>query len=249
MVTAQRNRANNSVASPAFSNRSARLQEIICEPLPSFDARNLEAVQCAFRSAASCSFGQAWLGHEEPDFAPGVVRLGWRDSALLVFAELTDADLFNSATALNQRAWELGDVFEIFLRAAESDGYIELQVTPNNHRLQLQYRSAADVQLARKAGALGDFLIWSNAFHSRTWISDKGWNIYAEIPALSVPGADERPENTQWRFSFGRYDYTRGRKEPVISSTSPHGAPDFHRQQEWGVITFKRRAALQTNGV
>jgi hypothetical protein len=45
--------------------------------------------------------------------------------------------------------------------------------------------------------------------------------------------------SAEWLFSFSRYDYTRGRGEPVISSTSPHAAPAFHRQQEWGRLRFR----------
>jgi hypothetical protein len=45
-------------------------------------------------------------------------------------------------------------------------------------------------------------------------------------------------EGTDWLFSFSRYDCTRGLAVPVISSTSPHAAPSFHRQQEWGTLRF-----------
>jgi hypothetical protein len=42
----------------------------------------------------------------------------------------------------------------------------------------------------------------------------------------------------KWRFSFSRYDYIRGRREPMISSTSPHARPGFHRREEWGTLIF-----------
>ena len=65
------------------------------------------------------------------------------------------------------------------------------------------------------------------------------WNVFAEIPVWVVCGPNACIGNGQWRFSFGRYDYTRGAAEPCISSTSPHAEPDFHRRHEWGVLTFK----------
>jgi hypothetical protein len=214
---------------------------ILCEPLPAFDRTDLESVRRAFQSATPCLLQQALLDEEAVGFSPAVVRTGWRGSSLLVFAELTDMDIFNSATKLNQRTWELGDVFEMFLRSAEKGSYVEFHVTPNNQRLQVRYTDGGTAERARKRGRLEDVLVRDEAFHSMTWIENRTgeWCVYAEIPAVAVCGSNESIENTQWLFSFGRYDYTRGAKEPIISSTSPHAKPDFHRQHEWGVMTFK----------
>jgi hypothetical protein len=219
---------------------------ITCEPLPPFDHADLKSVRRAFRSATPCLFEQAWLDKEAADFLPGVVRTGWRGDSLLVFAELTDSDIFNDATELNQRAWELGDVFEMFLRVGEDESYVEFQVTPNNQRLQLRYPDAQALAQARKTGRIENFLIRTEAFQSLTWIQKENsqWSVYAAIPAAAVCSS-QNMENAQWHFSFGRYDYTRGISEPVISSTSPHAQPDFHRQQEWGVMTFKNSPVIQ----
>jgi hypothetical protein len=214
---------------------------IVAELLPSFRDTDLASVRNAFRSARPCLFRQAWLDAEAAGFSPGVVRAGWRGNLLLVFAELTDADIFNDATQFNQRMWELGDAFEIFLRPAGSESYVEFQVTPNNQRLQLRYPDANALALARKTGSIEKFLIPTDAFRSLTWIEKQNcqWSVYAAIPAAAVCGPQKSIENAQWHFSFGRYDYTRGIHEPVISSTSPHAQPDFHRQHEWGLMTFK----------
>ena len=213
--------------------------EILCKPLPVFDSTDLESVRLAFQPATSCPLQQAWLQEEETGFAPATVRMGWRGSALLIFAELMDMEIFNGATKLNQRVWELGDVFEIFLRADKKENYVELHVTPNNQHLQMHYPDGTSVERARKNGGLEKFLIWDKAFHSKTWIEGGKWHIFAEIPASLVCNSNESIENARWRFSFGRYDYVCGVKAPVISSTSRHAKPDFHRQHEWGVMTFK----------
>jgi len=53
-----------------------------------------------------------------------------------------------------------------------------------------------------------------------------------------VSGRDHiRPEES-WRFSFSRYDASRGTRPPVLSSTSPHQALNFHRIHEWGNLIF-----------
>lgn len=214
---------------------------IVSRLLPPFPETDLASVRNAFRSATPCSFRQAWLDAEAPGFSPGVVRTGWRGNLLLVFAELTDADIFSDATEFNQRTWELGDAFEIFLRAAGSEAYVEFQVTPNNQRLQLRYSDANALAVARKTGSIENFLIRTDAFRSLTWIekADCRWSVYAAIPATAVCASQETFEDAEWQFSFGRYDYTRGASEPVISSTSPHAQPDFHRLHEWGLMTFR----------
>src|SRR4051794_4375046 len=125
---------------------------IWCEPLPAFDDSDLEAVRHAFRAVMPCVFKQAWFDEEEIGFLPGNVRVGWRENSLLVFATLTDADIFNGATMLNQRAWELGDVFEIYLRSSAKARYVEFQITPENQRLQLSFPDARVVERMRKNG-------------------------------------------------------------------------------------------------
>jgi len=206
--------------------------------LRAFDPDDLADVRLAFGPATPVSSQQIWLAKPDPDFAPMTVRSGWRRDELLVFAELTDADIFTQATAQNQRLWELGDTFEIFLRLAKQVSYLELQVAPNNRRLQLRYPNAEAVERARILGSVEDFMIREEIFCSHTWLRPKEakWFVLAQIPACSVCENRQMLPRLEWRFSFSRYDYTRGRIDPVISSTSPHVKADFHRQQEWGIL-------------
>src|SRR5208282_1675196 len=125
---------------------------IRCLPLPAFDASDLKAAREAFRQAVPCALGQAWLEKAEPDFAPALVRVGWRENSLLLFAELTDRDIFTRATAPNQRMWELGDTFEIFLGLLGEPSYAELHVTPNNLHLQLRFPDACAVAQSQRNG-------------------------------------------------------------------------------------------------
>lgn len=217
---------------------------VACESLPPFDHTSIEEVRLALQFAVPIPLTQSWLLEEEPGFCPGIVRMGWRDQSLAVFAELTDADIFNHATGLNQRTWELGDVFEIFLCPANSSSYVELHVTPHNHRLQLRYPDSRAAEIAREMDRFEEYLVSHEVFRSVTWNDGNNgqWALYAEIPVANVTGASGPTDNAEWRFSFCRYEYTRGVTAPVISSTSPHSIPDFHRQHEWGVMTFKTRS-------
>ncbi|HZQ46778.1 MAG TPA: hypothetical protein VFC07_07205, partial [Verrucomicrobiae bacterium] len=93
----------------------------------------------------------------------------------------------------------------------------------------------------RKTGSIEKVLVPGEAFHSRTWVQPEAgkWFAYAKIPASSVCLQPRPLKGSQWHFSFSRYDYTRGRKAPVISSTSPHPVANFHHQDEWGLLTFE----------
>jgi hypothetical protein len=225
------------------SERHELAPAIICERLPEFDRTQLDSVRGVFKHATPCVFRQAWLDEPAAGFSPARVRTGWCGNSLLVFAELTDVDIYNDATTLNQRAWELGDVFEMFLRPTGREDYVEFEVTPNNLRLQMRFTDGVSLEQVRKMKSLENVLMMGDAFYSMTWIDRQEcrWYVYAEIAARSVCGSDEPIEGTDWRFSFARYDYTRGARDPVISSTSPHAEPDFHRQHEWGSMTFKGR--------
>jgi hypothetical protein len=208
--------------------------------LPLFETSTLEGVQAAFQEAVAISAEQAWRKKAEPHFAPMLVRIGWRDDMLLLFAELTDADILTHATANNQRLWELGDAFEVFLRPRTQGSYVELQVAPNNKRLQLRYPNTRAVTHARKLGATDHLLIRGKAFVSSTWVcaAEKKWYVFVKVPAKTVCEQAKLSPGIEWLFSFSRYDYTRTRKRPVISSTSLHKKPDFHRQAEWRIMRF-----------
>jgi hypothetical protein len=213
---------------------------IECSRLPLFEISTLEGVKAAFQDAFAISTEQKWRKKASPNFAPMSVRIGWCDDMLLLFAELTDTDIFTCAIANNQRLWELGDVLEVFLRSRTQESYVELQVAPNNKRLQLRYPNARAVTHARKLGATDHLLIRGKAFMSSTWVcaAEDKWYVFAKIPAKTVCEQAKLSSGVEWFFSFSRYDYTLTRKQPVISSTSPHTTPDFHRQAEWRIMRF-----------
>jgi hypothetical protein len=214
---------------------------IFCGPLPTFDKTDWRAICHAFEGAASQALGQAWLTEPEAGFMPAVVKVGWREQSLLVLAELTDSDIFTHAARSNEKLWELGDVFEIFLRPAEQQSYFEFHVAPSNLTLQLRFPNAAAVAQVRKTESIDDLLIHDAVFQSRTWVQSEArrWFVFAEIPVATVSEQNKSLPGSRWFFSFCRYDYSAGSTTPIISSTSAHTKPDFHRQDEWGAMLFQ----------
>ncbi len=210
---------------------------IDCRPLSAFATDDLASVRAAFMAATAIALGQPWRAAPEPDFASGIVRAGWRAQSLLIFAELSDADVFTQAREHNERFWEQGDTFEIFLQPSAAGPYVELHVAPNNLRLQLRFAKPPSPQ---DVDPFATALIDDQVFVSRTWLQpeERGWCVFADIPAAAVGYGPGHLASSTWRCSFGRYDATRGRPEPVISSTSPHPVPAFHRPHEWGELHF-----------
>lgn len=219
--------------------------QIICRELPDFETADLDSVRAAFQKSKTCALRQTWLLKPENDFAPGIVRVGWYENALLIFAELTDADIFTNATAHNQKFWELGDTFEIFLRPNGQESYFEFHVAPNNLRLQLRFENRDAMKFTRQNNSLETVWIHEAIFESETWIQSGCWFVFAKIPADSICENSEPLPGSKWHFSFGRYDGTRGRKQPVISSTSLHARADFHRQEDWGILYFEPAPIIQ----
>lgn len=196
--------------------------------LADFDGSDFKAIALAFQHVPVLDFRQAWRPGPDANFREGRVRLGRSGGTLLIFAQLADDHLCSRATGDHQRLWELGDVFEIFLRNAAREDYVELHVTPFGHRLQLRYASAQAFEELRHSGDFLSCVIREPAFDCAVRADSSGWEVFARVP-LAILGPGPVHEALA---SFSRYDYgPEGR--PVLSSTSAHSRPHFHRQQEW----------------
>lgn len=194
--------------------------------------------------AVEWRMGQAWLPKPEANWKPAVVRAGWTARGLRVEAELDDLDVFNPARDFNEVAYTQGDVFEIFVRPEAQEAYFEIHITPENQVLQLRFANAAAIEKLRDNGLGKDLLaphkVWQPriASETRVDVAQAKWIVRAEVPfALALEKGPMKP-GERWFCSFCRYDYTRGERQPVLSSTSPHAKCNFHRQQEWRPIVF-----------
>ena len=193
--------------------------------LAAFEESDWEAVSTAFKDAPILPFRQAWLETPHPDFRGGEVRLGWTGEGLWVFAQMEDECIFTQATADNQKLWTLGDVFEIFVGDLGEDGYLELHTAPNGHRLQLRFPSDLTFEQMRGGrGRLADLIVEDPLFRAHVRIIPGGWEVVACLTAV---------RGRTLRASFSRYDYRDAAARPVVSSTSPHSAFNFHAQREW----------------
>ena len=219
---------------------------IRCSQLSAFDPSNWNDVRAAFAQAVELPLMQSWQALPNDRFQPGLVRAGWNADALWVLAELDDRAITGSESGFNTPAFLTGDAFEIFVRPAGQAAYCEFHVTPFNGQLQLRYPDAASVELVRKGVAEGiadpfaPFKVERELFESWTNIDSERtrWDVLARIPFASMTEAQGVTMPSRLDASFCRYDYTPGIRELVISSTSPHRAPNFHCQEEWAELVL-----------
>lgn len=169
------------------------------------------------------ALGQAWRAEPEADLRATRVAVTFRAGTLHVEADLDDDDVFNAATADNQRTWELGDVFEIFACRDDEAGYVEVHVTPDNVKLHLRFVDAGQHQ---RIASIDEVAADPAAIASSAQHTPGGWRVRAAVPLAAAPG-------DVIRVSFCRYDATRGGAEPVLSSSSAHPVLAFHRPHEW----------------
>ena len=214
---------------------------IECLPLNDFDETSWEETEQAFLQMLTLEYGQFWLPQPETSFVPAEVRLGWRPKALLVFATLQDVDIFSKATADGQPMWQLGDVFEIFLRVLPDDPWYEFHVTPNNHHLELCWPDDPQTSVKKeKRGGYETYIVTEPIIKSRVHICKEQncWQVLTEIPARQISGGKLIHAGDIWLVSFCRYDAFRDGRSAALSSTSDFTKPAFHCQQEWKELCF-----------
>ena len=200
--------------------------------LAPFDFLELTAAQAAFAECPTLPLIQGWQQDSAASSGlPATAQLGWRKGRVWVLGSLRDHDVFNDATADNQNTWEMGDVFEVFVRRSDSDAYTEAHVTPNGIRLHLKFPDRATIALARGGQLDGDTLkcdpteVWASA-----WRTETGWIGLLSVPVDAAPGE-------KIRVSVCRYDAHRD-AEPDVASTSNHAECDFHRPDDWPEYTI-----------
>lgn len=167
-------------------------------------------------------------------FNPGWARMTWEPAALVVDFCFVATAACNAARRLNERTHLLGDVGEIFLQRAESDRYLEVHVTPENQRLQLEWNSERFEAVRTKRAALEDFAIADpNWVQTCTAVASTGWSASVRIPAaVLLDGGEVFLVGARFLAAVCRYDYGGGDR-PVLSSTANFGGQPFHTRSAW----------------
>ena len=90
---------------------------------------------------------QYWVAANILPREAGVARIGASSKGLSVHVRYEDSDIFSTATANQQRMWQLGDVVEVFVKPGlDRTDYWEVHVTPNAFLMDLHIPSRPGMQ-------------------------------------------------------------------------------------------------------
>lgn len=220
------------------------MEAIPVTPLPVRGSRDWASLRRAFRNKPALALRQPWRPHPEALFAAGQVRLGLAGMSLAVHAVLRDRDVFNPVTHFNVPAFPHGDTFEIFLQPAGQRAYYEFHVAASGALTQLRWPEPARELPLDWTGPADPLLGYKvSRWRARATVQTtrEGWELHVEIPLKRV-FEDAAPwTGSVVRANFARYDHTRGRPRPVLSTTAPLSEPDFHRASEWDALELRFR--------
>ena len=195
----------------------------------------------ALQGHPALALRQSWRVEPEPGLSPGQVWVVQDATRLHVFARLEDRDIFSGATTYNQRLFELGDVFEVFLQPKDSLPYWEIHASPTGVTYQARFDSAAGFALRRRQGLslealLQPYLLAQPVAEVQAWPRPAEGAWYARI---SLP-LEFLGEAQHIRLSAARYDASREGAAPVLSCSSPLTKLDFHRLEEFTTFLIQR---------
>lgn len=203
--------------------------------LSSFDFESIQKLESwppsDWLEVSPLSMQQAWLAAPEESFLPARVWLAVTHDSFVILSEMEDIDIHTDAQKHNDPLWDLGDVFEIFVRHTGRPEYFEFHVAPNNVTLDLRYPK----RYASRANGVDCYMLPEPHYSAQATClpAQNRWRVAARLPVANlVPTPDLVNQPSVWQFSFCRYDYGPGR-DPTVASTSPHQAAGFHRAEEW----------------
>ena len=157
---------------------------------------------------------------------PAEVRARWNDEWLFFEFVCRDTALIVPGRADGEDHFKIGDVVEVFVAQRGKPSYVELHATPEGRQTVYafrDYRRAADGPdgMVGQAGRI-----------------EGGWRA---VLALPWPAVGAPPEDGDWEFLAGRYDYDKEGGRPVLSSfPAQTGKPDFHDRARYGRLKLLR---------
>ena len=164
----------------------------------------------------------------------GIAFLGKNDKCLYVFGCFEDSDIFNTATEKNSHTWETGDAMEFFFQCPGREEYYELHLTPEGATLELRIPSIEKFGKVPFESQFYDsgFSTYAERFNRPEC---KGWLGLMEIPFVGLGITNGDFEGS--RFAVCRYNYSKNKLKPEISSTVAFPRGGFHQPDLWHVIS------------
>ena len=172
----------------------------------------------------------------------GHVQLAWDDNFFYVGISCTDSDLVAEGLEDELRHFELGDLYELFLKPNNQTWYWELYVTPHGKKTNfffpgcgrfglpgcMDYTSGLKVA-AKCQGTLDN---WQD--------KDSSWTAEMAMPIkdLNAQGDSFSPES-KWHILVARYNYSRyfnSPRGPELTMTPKLSQTNYHLLAEYAYL-------------
>jgi len=157
---------------------------------------------------------------------PAEVRARWNDEWLFFEFVCRDQVLVAPGRTDGEDHFKIGDVVEVFLAQRGRPAYVELHATPESRQATYAFRG-----YRRTTDAPGGMVV-------RAGRIEGGWRAVLCLPWTAL---GDRPQDSDWEFLAGRYDYDEPGGRPTLSSfPAQDGKPDFHDRTRYARLTLQR---------
>jgi hypothetical protein len=166
-------------------------------------------------------------------------RVLWNETHLYFAADCGDTDLVAEGEADQIPQFQVGDVFEVFLRPPGRSWYWEFHVTPTGHKTayffpgggHLGLPSPLDYKSGLQVAAQVDGTL--NAWTDR----DHGWTAEMAVPMAELTAMGPAPKApSAWCVLLGRYNYSRYLPRVEVTAWPRLNRTDFHDHAEHGLL-------------
>jgi hypothetical protein len=206
----------------------------------------------AWSSAAiSTEFATA-DGSPEP-VGKSVARMTWDEQNLYVFVTVTDTDVFSQYKNHDDPLWKQ-DCVEMFIDAdGNRQGYVELQVNPNNATFDSFFATTRAQPGDEKWDSNMVTAVKVRGTADKSGDADQGWDVEIAIPLAAVKGKADAmavklpPQiGDRWRLNVVRVDSRSGGGGPSASSWNRISYSDFHALDRMLTVVFADNAGSIT---
>lgn len=174
-----------------------------------------------------------------------VAKMTWDDQNLYVFVQITDPDIYSPYKQHDEPLWK-ADCVELFIDAdGNRQGYVELQVNPNNATFDSFFATTRAQPGDEKWDSNMVTAVKVRGTADTAGDADQGWDVEIAIPLAAVKGrldsmAVRLPPQVgdRWRLNVVRVDYKSGGGGPGVASWNRISYSDFHALDRMLTVVF-----------
>jgi hypothetical protein len=181
---------------------------------------------------------------------PGEAQFAWDDQFFYLGVRFYDSDIVAEGAEDQMHHYQLGDLAELFLKAADRPWYWELYVTPRGKKTSFWF---ADRKHLGEASSFKYTCGLRVAARVKGTLNDRSdrdeyWTGEMAMPVadLTARGGKFGP-GSDWRVFVGRYNYNRYLPDKELSMTPALPTTNYHLTEHYAILQFLPPAANSAN--